>query len=153
MSKTASCFICNQDVELTQLAEHERECLKCIQSNDIQYTRSISEESDRRRCYSSSSSGSSGSEKTPEKKSERCYLCGNQVPSHQIASHERSCKRNWKLGQSKPGPVKKTPSKASGSRSNMNMSEGIHRTKTVWWYSDDAAFSWSIGNARVSFLD
>jgi len=142
MSKMAACFICGKEFVRDQLTEHEKECLESIQTNDTSYTRQICDDSgsniSTHSVKSTHSSSSAGSDKN-ERRYERCYICGSDVPSYQKATHERSCKKNWELGifNTDNGSVRKASSRSalsragSGSDLNIMSSGGMRKSKSV----------------------
>lgn len=103
-TKSSACFICGQEFPFSELTTHEKTCLETIKTNDVSYTRQITDDSSSGSfplAYTSNLStrtSSSGSGDTNEKKYSRCYICGTDVPSYLTSIHEKNCKKSWETG-------------------------------------------------------
>ncbi|XP_066916932.1 zinc finger protein 474-like isoform X2 [Clytia hemisphaerica] len=118
-TKLSACFICGQEIPLSELTTHEKACLDTIKANDTQYTRQSGDDGSSDHSFPtaysnlSTHSSSSGDSAGTEKKYSQCYICGTDVPSYLASIHEKNCKKSWETGllNSICTPARKSKSK------------------------------------------
>ena len=71
---STSCFICHTDYPHEEINAHEKSCLDSITANDVQYTRSQSEE-----------------DNLPKKDFKTCQLCGKIYSHNSMRIHVKNC--------------------------------------------------------------
>eukprot|EP00794_Sanderia_malayensis_P009872 gene9872-10882_t len=95
----SKCFICSLTFDARTLAIHEKECLANLQNNLSIITQEVDNLIDVE--VESTKSATSTGSNDASRKSIRCYICGNDFPTHFISLHEKKCKRNWDTGVTK----------------------------------------------------